>query len=243
MTAIAKQVKPAPPLLTPHPRQQPVRLSRFSCAVMSAPPDGYIPPGSSDTQDEGEEDDGEDDNDEANAAEDNESTDHSIPEYEEDTYSTHSSPQRRTSTSSIREPEYDPRRLSRPSYRPAQARSPMRASQTITPLGKRTSASVMIRIPLRSPQTIVRKRKLSIPQQIIPDPIESSPVSPLCLEKSRRSSSSPKDEQTQNPEEHDEALNLLQINAGHHTFHSLAKESSVTVIDTGAFMSGTGDRG
>jgi hypothetical protein len=89
MTAIAKQVKPAPPL--PHPpRQQPVRCSRFSCAVMSAPPDGYFPPGSSDAQDEEEEDDEEDDNDEVNAAEDNESTDHSIPEYEEDTYSTHS---------------------------------------------------------------------------------------------------------------------------------------------------------
>jgi hypothetical protein len=94
MTAIAKQVKPAPPLPPPPPRQQPVRLSRISCAVMSAPPDGYLPPGSSDTQDEEEEDNDENDNDEANAAEDNESTDHSIPEYEEDTYSTHSTPHR-----------------------------------------------------------------------------------------------------------------------------------------------------
>jgi hypothetical protein len=128
MTAIAKQVKPAPPLPTPPPRQQPLRL----CAVMGAPPDGYIPPGSSDTQYEEEEDDEEDDNDEANAAEDNESTDHSIPEYEEDTYSTHSTPLRRTSTSSIREPEYVPRRLSHPSYRPAQAPSPMRASQMLS---------------------------------------------------------------------------------------------------------------
>jgi hypothetical protein len=118
----------------------------------------------------------------------------------------------------------------------------MRASQMMSPLGKRTSPSAMIRKPLRSPQTIVRKRKQSSPQQIIPNAIKSSLVSPLRLEKSRRSSSSPKVEQTQNPEEHDEALNLLHINAGHHKFHSLAKESSVTLIDRGASMRGTGDR-
>jgi hypothetical protein len=241
MTTIAKQVKNAPPL-PPPPRQQPVRRSRFSCAVMIAPPDGYLPPRSSDTQDEEVEDDDEDDNDEANSAEDNQSTDHSIPEYEEDTYSTHSTPQRRTSTSSVREPEYVPRRLSHPSYRPAQAPTPVRALQMMSPLGKRTSPSGMIRKPLRFPQTIVRKQKQSSPQQIIPDAIKSSPASPVRLEKSRRSSSSPKDEQTLIPEEHDEAVNLLQINAGHHTFNSLARKSSVIVIDSGASMSGTGDR-
>jgi hypothetical protein len=206
---------------------------------MSAPPDGYFPPSSIDTEDDEEEED-EDDNNAAKAAQDDESTTHSIPDYEEDTYST---PQRRTSTSSIqREPEYVPRRLSHPGNRPAQAPSPMRASKMKSPLGRRTSPSAIRSKPLRSPQTIVRKRKRSSPQQIVPDAIESSPVSSLRLEKSHRFISSPKEEQIQNPDEHDEALNRLQINAGHHTFNSIAIESSVTVIDSGASMSGTGDR-
>jgi hypothetical protein len=158
---------------------------------------------------EEEEDEDEDDNNAAKAAEDDESSTHSIPDYEEDTYSTHSTPQCRTSTSSMREPEYVPRRLLHPSNRPAQAPSPMKASQMMSPLGRRTSSSTMIR-----KQAIVRKWKQSSPQQIVPDAIESSPVSPLRLEKSRRCSSSPKEERIQNSDEYDEALNLLQSNAG-----------------------------
>jgi hypothetical protein len=82
----------------------------------------------------------------------------------------------------MREPEYVPRRLSHPSNRPAQAPSPVRASQMMSPVGRRTSPSTMIRKPLRSPQTIVFKRKQSSPQQIVPDAIESSPVSPLPIQ-------------------------------------------------------------
>jgi hypothetical protein len=212
MTSIAKQVMPAPP---PPTRQQPVRRSRFSCAVTSAPPDGYVLPSSSDTEDDEEGEDEDDDN-AAKAAEDD--------DYEEDAYSTHSTPKRRTSTSSLRDTEYVQRRLSHPGNRPAQAPSPMRPSKMMSPLGRRTSPSTMTRKPLRSPQTIIPQLKQSSPQQVVPDAIESSPVSPLRLEKSCRSSSSPKEEQIQNPEGHDEALNLLQINAGHRTFNSLVSD-------------------
>jgi hypothetical protein len=58
-----------------------------------------------------------------------------------------------------------------------------------------------------------------------------------------RSSTSPQDEAlSKDPDEHDEALNLLQVNVAHHTFNSISKETQVIVIDSGASMSGTGDR-
>jgi hypothetical protein len=80
-TVIAKQVIPAPP----PPTQQRAQRSRFSCAIMSAPPDGYLPPSSSDTEEE--------DEDSVNEAEDDESSAQSVLDYEEDAYSTNSTPQ------------------------------------------------------------------------------------------------------------------------------------------------------
>jgi hypothetical protein len=79
---IAKQVIPAPP---PPTQQQRAQRSRFSCAIMSAPPDGYLPPSSSDTEEE--------DEDSVNEAEDDESSAQSVLDYEEDAYSTNSTPQ------------------------------------------------------------------------------------------------------------------------------------------------------
>jgi hypothetical protein len=55
MVIIAKQMLPAPPPPPlPPPLRQP-RVSRFSCDVMSAPPDGYVLPSSSDTSEYEEE--------------------------------------------------------------------------------------------------------------------------------------------------------------------------------------------
>jgi hypothetical protein len=47
MVIIAKQMLPAPPPPPAPPAVQQARVSRFSCAVMSAPPDGYVLPSSS----------------------------------------------------------------------------------------------------------------------------------------------------------------------------------------------------
>jgi hypothetical protein len=100
-----------------------------------------------------------------------------------------------------------------------------------------------MRKKLRSPQTVVRKRKRSSPQQIIPNALKSSPVSPLRSIKTSRSSTSPKVRVThENPSDLEEALNLLQVSPMHHIFNTIATESHVAVIDSGASMSGTGDR-
>jgi hypothetical protein len=72
-------------------------------------------------------------------------------------------------------------------------------------------------------------------------------LSPLRPDKARRSSTSPKEEQTQYPDGPDEALNLSQIKSGHHTLVPLGLAitrywpfvygySSKTVI----FLTGTG---
>ena len=231
MVIIAKQMLPAPPPPPLPPVRQP-RVSRFSCAVMSAPPDGYVLPSSSDTsENEGEEE------------EEEMSSDHSVPEYEDDQYSTHSTPQRR-STSAQLDTEYVPRRLTHPARRPPQAPSPMRRAslpERTSPVIKRSPQT--IRKKLRSPQIGTRKRKQSSPQQIVSAAFTTDPVSPLQPDKVSRSSTSPQDTaHSENPDEHDETLNLLQVNVGHHTFNSISKENQVTVIDSGASMSGTGDR-
>jgi hypothetical protein len=88
-----------------------------------------------------------------------------------------------------------------------------------------------------------RKRKQRSPQQIVSAAFVADPASPLQPDKVSRSSTSPQDEApSKDPDEHDEALNLLQVNVGHHTFNSISKETQVIVIDSGASMSGTGDR-
>jgi hypothetical protein len=111
-----------------------------------------------------------------------------------------------------------------------------------SPVTKRTSPQ-SIRKKLRSPQTGSRKRKQRSPQQIVSAAFTTDPVSPLQRDKVSRSSTSPQDTaHSKNPDEHDETLNLLQVNVGHHTFNSISKENQVTVIDSGASMSGTGDR-
>jgi hypothetical protein len=46
----------------------------------------------------------------------------------------------------------------------------------------------------------------------------------------------------ENPSDNEEALNLLQVNSSHHIFNAIATVDYVTVIDSGASMSGTGDR-
>jgi hypothetical protein len=213
MVIIAKQMLPAPP---PPPLPRPVRqprVSRFSCAVMSAPPDGYVLPSSSDTSENEEEEE-----------EEEMSSDHSVPEYEDDQYSTHSTPQRR-STSAQLDIEYVPRRLTHPARRPAQAPSPMRRAslpERTSPVAKRSPQS--IRNKLRSPQTGSRKRKQRSPQQIVSAAFTTEPVSPLQPDKVSRSSTSPQDTaQSKNPDEHDETFNLLQVNVGHHTFNSIPK--------------------
>jgi hypothetical protein len=186
VTVIAKQVMPAPPSPPLPTQQQPARRSRFSCADISAPPDGYFPPSSSEGEDENEDD--EEDVEDENKAGDDDSSAHSVPDYEEDAYPTHSTPQRTSSSSTREDSDYVPRRLSHPSNRPAQAPSPMRPATIMSPVIKRSSP--VMRKKLRSPQTVIRKRKQSSPQQIIPDALESSLVSPLRSIKTSRYSES-----------------------------------------------------
>jgi hypothetical protein len=140
MVIIAKQMLPAPPPPPAPPSVQQARVSRFSCAVMSAPLDGYVLPSSSDTSEYDEEEEDEE-----------MSSEHSVPEYEEDAYSTHSTPQNRSASAQI-DTEYVPRRLTHPARR---APSPMRRASLparASPVAKRTSPQ-SIRKKLRSPQT------------------------------------------------------------------------------------------
>jgi hypothetical protein len=173
MVIIAKQMLPAPPPPpVPPPVQQP-RVSRFSCAVMSAPLDGYVLPSSSDTSEYEEEDE-----------EEVISSDHSVPEYEKDAYTTHSTPQS-SSTSAQLDAEYVPRRLTHPARRAAQAPSPMRGVSLpgqSSPVAKRTSPQ-SIRKKLRAPQTGSRKRKQGSPQQIVSAAFTTDPLSPLQPDK------------------------------------------------------------
>jgi hypothetical protein len=153
-------------------------------------------------------------------------------------------PQNRSASGQI-DSEYVPCRLTHPARRAAQAPSPMRKASLparASPVAKRTSPQ-SIRKKLRSPQTGSRKRKQRSPQQIVSAAFTTDPVSPLQPDKVSRSSTSPQDTaHSKNPDEHDETLNLRQVNVGHHTFNSISKENQVTVIDSGASMSGTEDR-
>jgi hypothetical protein len=79
MIIIAKQVMSAPPAPEP---PQPRR--RYSCAVMSARPAGYLPPSDSESE--------EDDSNSQYEEEEAEDSQQSVPEYEEDVFSTHSTP-------------------------------------------------------------------------------------------------------------------------------------------------------
>jgi hypothetical protein len=90
MVIIAKQMLPAPHPPPEPPSVRQARVSRFSCAVMSAPPDDYVLPSSSDTSEYDEEEDDE-----------KMSFEHSVPEYEEDAYSTHSTPQNRSASAQM----------------------------------------------------------------------------------------------------------------------------------------------
>jgi hypothetical protein len=77
---------------------------------------------------------------------------------------------------------------------------------------------------------------------------EQVPVGHVVLhppqpDKVSRSSRSPRDTtQIKDPDEYDEALNLLQVNGAHHTLNTISRKHHVIVIDSGASMSGTGDR-
>jgi hypothetical protein len=113
MVIIAKQMLTAPPPPPVPPSVRQPRVSRFSCAVMSAPLDDYVLPSSSDTSEYEEEEEEEEE-------EEDMSSEHSVPEYEEDAFSAHSTPQR-SSTSAQLDAEYVPRRLTHPARRAAQA--------------------------------------------------------------------------------------------------------------------------
>jgi hypothetical protein len=113
MIIIAKQVIPAPPAPEPpRPRR------RYSCAVMSAPPAGYFTPSDSESE--------ENDSNFQSEEEEAEGSLQSVPEYEKDACSTHTTPVR---ISARLEPHYVTRRITHPGYGPAQRPSPMRASE------------------------------------------------------------------------------------------------------------------
>ena len=193
MLIIAKQMRPAPPApRIPPPSLRP-RTPHLRCAVKNAPPDRNMPPSDEDTS----------------SSEDEEeqdkiiiSTAHSVPDYDEQAYSTHSKPQRRSEMPQHHDKDYIPRRLTGPGTSPVQAPSPMRAAIPertspvairTTPLARRAS-SQSLRKKLRSTQQNIRKRKESSPQRMITRDCEETLMSPVRSFKiSRKSKSPPKD--------------------------------------------------
>ena len=71
------------------------------------------------------------------------STAHSVPDYDEQAYSTHSKPQRRSEMPQHHDKDYIPRRLTGPGTSPVQAPSPMRAA-----IPERTSSSQTCLVPV-----------------------------------------------------------------------------------------------
>jgi hypothetical protein len=114
MLVLAKQMRPAPPAPRIRNPGPPPRTPHLRCAVMSAPPDGYMPPSSDDTSSSEEE------------GGDNVSisTEHSVAEYDEAAYSTHSTPAERSDRPEFYDRNYVPRRLTHPDMRLASAPSP-----------------------------------------------------------------------------------------------------------------------
>ena len=186
MLVIAKQMRPAPPAPRIRNPGPPPRTPHLRCAVMSAPPDGYMPPSSDDTS--GSDEEGGD-----NVSI---STEHSVPEYDEAAYSTHSTPAERSDRPEFYDRNYVPRRLTHPGMRLASAPSPMRAAipERSAP-GTTMSSAVVIRSSptslrkkLRSPQQNIRKRKQSSPQRMITRDCEETIMSPVRASKSSRTS-------------------------------------------------------
>jgi hypothetical protein len=137
MTVIAKQVMPAPP--PPPTQQQRAQRSRYSCAVMRTQPDGYLPPSSSDTEEEDE---------------DNVDCQQTMRALRKVHWAMKRTPTRptqhhntRSSASARLDSEYVPHCLSQPRNRPAPA-------SMMSPLGKRNS--LVMHDKLRSPQTVIR---------------------------------------------------------------------------------------
>ena len=238
MLVIAKQMRPAPPAPRIRNPGPPPRTPHLSCAVMSAPPDGYMPPSSEETS-SSEEDGG-----------DNVSisTEHSVPDYDEAAYSTHSTPAERSDRPEFYDRNYVPRRLLHPAMRPASAPSPMRAAAQDRPAtGATMSSAVVIRSPtslrkrLRSPQQNIRKRKQSSPQRMITRDCEETLMSPVRASKSSRTSTTPPEVPQKSPKDDDAEINLFQVNEKH-TMNLIQDESDLCIIDSGASTSGTGNR-
>jgi hypothetical protein len=177
------------------------------------------------------------------------STAHSVPDYDEHAYSTHSKPQRRSEMPQHYDEDCIPRRLTGPGTSPVQAPSPMRAAipeQTspvairTTPLARRASPQ-SLRKKLRSTQQNIRKRKESSPQRMITRDCEETLMSPVRSFKISRTSKSPPAVPPEPPKDDDATINLFQVN-GKHTMNLIQDESDLCIIDSGASSSGTGNR-
>jgi hypothetical protein len=184
MICIAKTVMPAPsaPLLLPLQQQR-----RLSIAVISAPPAGYMPQSSSEENEDGEE-----------------STAHNEPDYEEERYSTHSTPVSQCAPSRAEAANIEPRRITHLSSTHPRARSPTGPSPIRAAFSERSPPGVKarspaVRLPIRSPAQGSLKRKATTPQQYLRNAVEHSPVSPLKAPKLRKVTSAPIKASTKSP--------------------------------------------
>ena len=162
MICIAKTVMPAPTA----PLQQ-HQQRRLSVAVMSAPPAGYMQ-SSSEEDENGEE-----------------STAHDEPDYEEERYSTHSTPVAHRAPSRAQTANIEPHRTTHPGGAHPRGRSPTGPSPMRSAPGVKAQ-SPGIRLPSRSPVRGSLKGKATTPQQYLRNAVEQSPVSPLKSPKLRK---------------------------------------------------------
>jgi hypothetical protein len=165
LMSIAKTVMPAPPAPPPPLQQQ----RRLSVAVMSAPRAGYMPPSSSESSSESE---NEGDEDEV----DDKSTAHVEPDYDEERYSTHSTPVKHRVPTRAERANISPRRITHPGGHP-RGRSPTGPSPMRAAFPERSPPGVLARSPaVRLPVRGSLKRKANTPQQYLHSAVEQSPV-------------------------------------------------------------------
>ena len=184
LMCIAKTVMPAPPAPPPPPHQR-----RLSVAVMSAPPARYMPPSSSKSSSESED---EEDEDEA----DDKSTAHDEPDYNEENYSTHSTPVKERIPTRAERANISPRRITHLGGHP-RGRSPTGPSPMRAAVPERSPPGVLKRSPAtRLPVRGSLKRKVNTTQQFIRSAVEQTPVSPLKSPKLRKIIRTPSQDNT-----------------------------------------------
>ena len=164
-----------------------------SVAVMSTPPvAGYMPPSSSESSSES---DNEEDEDEV----DDKSTAYDEPYYDEERYSTHSTPVKERAPTRAERANISPRRITHPGGHP-RGRSPTGPSPMRAAVPERSPPGVLARSPaVRLPVRGSLQRKANTPQQYLRSAVEQTPVSPLKSPTLRKTNRTPIKTPTKSP--------------------------------------------